>query len=114
MGHFHDLIADLRQPTRDLRGAIPDAMKGFGALHQGAMADGELSTATKELMALAISVVLHCEGCIAYHAKGAVAAGATEAQAAEAIGVALLMSGGPATTYGPMALQAFREFAAGE
>jgi AhpD family alkylhydroperoxidase len=62
-------------------------------------------------MALAISVAIHCEGCIAYHARGAAAAGATEAEAAEAISVALLMSGGPGTTYGPMALQAFREFA---
>ncbi|HSL58718.1 MAG TPA: carboxymuconolactone decarboxylase family protein [Acidimicrobiales bacterium] len=111
MGHFHDVIAELRQPTRDLRGLAPEAMGGFGQLHAAAMADGALSTKVKELMALSISITTHCEGCIAYHAKGAAAAGATEAEVVEAISVALLMSGGPATTYGPMALSAYREFA---
>jgi hypothetical protein len=32
---------------------------------------------------------------------------------AEAIGVAILMSGGPATVYGPRALAAFQAFAEG-
>ena len=62
MGRFHDLIHDLRQPTRDLRAAIPDAWAGYSELHQAAMADGALPGRLKELIALAIAAVNGCDG----------------------------------------------------
>ncbi|MEZ5140745.1 MAG: hypothetical protein R2711_18830 [Acidimicrobiales bacterium] len=40
MGHYADVAADLRDPTRALRRAIPDTWAGFGQLHQHAVADG--------------------------------------------------------------------------
>ena len=107
----HELVESLRQPTRDLRKAIPDTWKGFATLHHSAVADGALPAKVKELMALAIAVVEGCEGCIAYHAHGAARQGATEEEVAEALGVAVLMRGGPASVYGPIALETFREFA---
>ena len=109
--HAEELIAELKGPTRYLRSLIPNTWQGFSELHQQALMDGALSTKTKELMALAIAVTGGCEGCIAYHARGAALSGATELEAAEAIGVALLMGGGPSSVYGPMALDAFKEFA---
>lgn len=109
--HYHQVAADLRQPTRDLRRAIPDTWAGFAQLHQSAMAEGALPTKVKELMALVVGVVKHCDGCVAYHARGAAAAGATEEELVEALGVALLMEGGPASVWAPRALEAFREFA---
>jgi len=112
MGHFHDVAADLRQPTRDLRRAIPETWAGFAELHRSAMADGALPTRIKELMALVIGVSEHCDGCVAYHARAAAAAGATREEVAEALGVALLMGGGPASVWAPRALSAFDEFAA--
>ena len=75
---------------------------------------GALDTRTKELIALAIAVVTHCDGCIASHAQGAARAGATRQEAAEALGVAMLMHGGPATIYAPRAYAAFCEFADGQ
>lgn len=110
MGYYLDKIRDLRGPTKDLRDHLPDAWAGWSQLHKEAVADGVLPGKVKELIALAISVAEGCEGCIAYHASGAVRAGASEEEAAEAIGVALLMRGGPATDYGPRALEAVREF----
>jgi AhpD family alkylhydroperoxidase len=74
------------------------------------MADGALSTKTKELIALAIAVTERCDGCIAYHAKAAALQGATAEEVAEALAVALLMAGGPASVYGPRAWAAFCEF----
>jgi AhpD family alkylhydroperoxidase len=112
MTSFTDVLHDLRQPTRDLRHAQPDVWKGFGALHSAAMADGALPARVKELMALAISVVKQCDGCIANHARSAARLGATPDEVAEALGVALLMDGGPATVYGPRAFAAYKEFAA--
>ena len=108
--HYHQVAADLRAPTRDLRHAIPDTWAGFAQMHKSAVAEGVLPTKVKEWMALVVGVVKHCDGCVAYHARAAAAAGATEAEVVEALGVALLMEGGPASVWAPRALEAFREF----
>ncbi|MBP9065315.1 MAG: carboxymuconolactone decarboxylase family protein [Candidatus Microthrix sp.] len=111
MSHYHDIAADLREPSKSLRAAIPEVYGAFGALHQAATGDGALSGKTKELIALAISVVKQCDGCIGNHAKAAARQGATPDEVADALGVAFLMDGGPATVYGPRAWAAFHEFA---
>lgn len=112
MEHFHDLLDDLKEPTRSLSRAIPDAWAGFAHLHQAAMADGALPARTKELMALLVAVVKGCEGCIGYHAKAAARRGATAEEVAETLAVALLMDGGTASTHGPTAWAAFSELSA--
>jgi AhpD family alkylhydroperoxidase len=96
---------------RELRRAVPEVYKGFGELHHASFAPGALDAKTKELIALAIAVIERCDGCIAAHAQSAARAGATRQEAAEAIGVAFLMGGGPASIYGPRAYDAFCEFA---
>lgn len=111
-GHFHDIIDDLREPTRDFRKAASDSWSGFGDLHKAAVADGTLPGSTKELVALAIAVATHCDGCVAYHAKGAAVKGAAREEVVEVLEVALLMAGGPASVWAPRALAAFDEFAA--
>jgi AhpD family alkylhydroperoxidase len=110
--HHHQVLDDLKLQHRDLRRAIPDVYKGFVELSQAAMATGAVDAAIKELIAVAIGVVEGCEGGISSHARAAVRAGATEEQAAEILGVAIMMRGGPATIYGARAFTAFREFAA--
>ena len=107
---YRELVNELRQPTRDLRDAIPETWAAFGKLHEHAVADGALSAKVKELIATAIAVTDGCDGCIAYHTRAAARQGASESEMAEALGVALLMKGGPASVYGPLAFAAFREF----
>jgi AhpD family alkylhydroperoxidase len=101
---------DLREPSRQLRRAIPDVYSGFAAMHDAALVDGALSRKHKELIAFAIATTERCDGCIAAHARAAAKAGASPEEAAEAIGVTILMQGGPATIYGPRAYDAFLEF----
>jgi AhpD family alkylhydroperoxidase len=102
---------ELREPSRALRHAIPGVYEGYRQLHSAAFAAGVLEAKAKELIALAVAVSKQCDGCIASHARGAARTGATEAEVAEALGVAIAMNGGPATVYGPRAFAAFREFA---
>jgi AhpD family alkylhydroperoxidase len=109
---YGTVIEGLKEPSRSLSQAIPDVWAGFSQMHKAAVADGVLPSKIKELMALAIAVVKQCDGCIAYHAKAAARKGATPEEVAEALGVALLMDGGTASTYGPRAWDAYREFAA--
>lgn len=109
----HDRLAALREPTKRLRKLIPDVFDGFLTISRTSLADGELSAKHKELIALALAVSQHCEGCIDYHARGAARRGATEQEVAEALGVTILMNGGPAASaYAPHALEVFIEFAA--
>lgn len=113
MGHSHgkDVLDDLAPLTRDLRKAIPDVYDGFRALHSASFAPGALEVKYKELIALAIAVSSECDGCIASHSRAAAKAGATPSEAAEALGVTILMGGGPATIWAPRAYAAFCEFA---
>lgn len=114
MGHYHDVQSELRGPYRRLGELIPGVVGAYAGLHRGAMGDGALSARTKELVALAIAITRECDGCIASHARSAARRGATEAEVAEAIGVTILMNGGPGTVWGPRALEAFQEFSATE
>lgn len=110
--HFATSLQDLRGPLREIRQHIPDTWGGFVQLAQHAIADGAIPARIKEVFAVAIAVTDGCEGCIAHHAKAAVRAGASEQEFAEALGVALLMGGGPASMHAPTAWAAFQEFRA--
>jgi AhpD family alkylhydroperoxidase len=114
MGHHHEILDELRGPTKSLRRAVPDTWAAFVALHDQAVAEGEVPARIKEATALAISVAQRCDGCIAYHAKAAARAGATPGEVGELLGVALLMGGGTASVYAPRAWDAFNEFLAEE
>jgi AhpD family alkylhydroperoxidase len=111
MSYGQAVQEELREPARALRRAIPAVFDGYRQMHAAAYAAGALDEKAKELIALAIAVSKQCDGCIASHARGAVRTGATEAEVAEALGVAIAMDGGPGTVYGPRAFAAFREFA---
>ena len=85
-------------------------MAAFATLQQASQADGALSAKVKELMALAIGIAVHCEGCVTYHVHGALDAGASPQEVAETVGVAVMMGGGPSVVYGAEALEALAQF----
>jgi len=110
---FLDYVAyrdDLENGLAQLGRELPGPMSGFARLHRKATADGALSGSVKEMMALAISIVAGCEGCIAYHAHDAIEAGASRDELLETIGVAILMGGGPASIYATKAMEAVDQF----
>lgn len=95
-----------------LRQGAPEAMKSFGSLAAAATATHALDTKTKELMALAIGIATHCEGCVAYHTKMARQHGATREDVVETVALAVYMGGGPAAVFGADALRAYDQFSA--
>ncbi|MCW2601219.1 MAG: putative carboxymuconolactone decarboxylase [Frankiales bacterium] len=108
----HETLAEVARQGRALREAIPEVYAGYAAMSQAAIeTEGELSPKIRELIALAIAVSKQCDGCVASHARGAAKRGATSQEVAEAIGVAIMMNGGPGTVWGPRAYAAFQEFA---
>lgn len=105
-------IAELDEYAQELRKLIPEAITAFGSLSRAAQSAGTLDKKCKELVALAIAVATHCEGCIAYHARGALRAGANRQEVAEALAVSIQMGGGPALNYAADALRAYDQFGA--
>jgi AhpD family alkylhydroperoxidase len=83
--------------------------RAFLELEGAAFADGELSKATKELIAIGTSVVIDCESCMQWHTEQAASAGASEGQVLEAVEVGMEMGGGPATASARFALQVMAE-----
>ena len=87
-----------RQWMKELAGNAV-TLSAFTSMQVAATAEGELGTKVKELMALAIAITIQCEGCIIYHLRNALEAGASDKEVYEAADVAILMGGGPAVVY---------------
>ena len=108
---FTQIANDVIAGIGALRRETPDTMKAFGALSAAATGAGALDSKTKELMALAIGIAVHCDGCVAYHTKMAHQRGATKQEVLETVALAIYMGGGPAVVYGADALRAQEQFA---
>ena len=99
------------EEAKHMNGVLGEVMKAYGGLHKSVMVDGALDKKTKELIAIGIGIARMCEGCIMSHVRGALKAGATKEQIAEAVAVAVLLGGGPGTVYGAKAIAAMEQFA---
>lgn len=109
---YPEIVKHLAGVMRDMHGGIPDTMKGYAQCADAAKSANALDPKIKELMATAISISLRCDGCIGFHVRGAVRAGATRQEMMDTIAVSIMMNGGPATVYGAYALEAYDQFAA--
>lgn len=105
--NWAEILKSVGQNAGALAKSSPQTMQAFGALAKAASSDAALDKKTKELMAIAISICIRCDGCIAYHVNAAIKAGATREEMVETISVAIEMGGGPSTVYGADALAAF-------
>ena len=85
----------------------PEVAEAFGAFGAAALADGEVSALTKEMIAVALSVSSQCTKCISSHVINFINLGGTREQLAEIVGVNILMGGGPTSVYAGKAIDAF-------
>ncbi len=94
---------------KEMSSLHPELAKGFGALSRGAATTQHLDAKTRELIALAVAITTRCDGCIDAHVRKAKVAGATKAEIAEALGVAIALNAGAAFTYALHTLDAVEE-----
>jgi AhpD family alkylhydroperoxidase len=107
--NYRKTMQDVSTNLKKLRADIPDTMKGFGALAQAATRAGELDKKTKELIAVALGVAARCDACIGFHVQSLIEQGGSRAELEEALGMAVLMGGGPSLMYAADALGAYDE-----
>ncbi|WP_255575309.1 carboxymuconolactone decarboxylase family protein [Caldovatus aquaticus] len=99
----------LRERGRELSALHPELVKAFTALSGAAAKTQHLDAKTRELIAVAITAITTCEGCMDAHVRKAKAAGATREEIAEALGVAVALSAGSAFTHALHVLDAAAE-----
>jgi AhpD family alkylhydroperoxidase len=85
----------------------PDTVKGYGTLGGAGRHTGHLDAKTRELIAVAVSITLRCDGCITVHTDAARKLGATQEEIAEALGVAVGVNAGAAIVYSTRVLDAY-------
>ena len=61
------ITTEMSAAVKELRAGAPNVMKEFSALARAALEPKALDSKTKELIALAISVAVRCDPCIAFH-----------------------------------------------
>lgn len=108
--NYVELGRELDKGIVALARQAPEVMGAYRKVASAASKDGALDTKTKELMALAIGISTQCEGCIVFHMRNALKAGATKDEVIDTIGVAIEMGGGPAVVSGASALDVYDQF----
>jgi AhpD family alkylhydroperoxidase len=73
---------------------MPDTAEAFGQMRNSIFKDGFLDVKTKELVAVASSVLMRCQFCVETHSKRAISAGATKEEIVESISIAMFIAAG--------------------
>ena len=87
-----------------MEAVTPEIMQAFRVFDAAAFGEGALSVKMKELIAVAVALTTQCPYCIEIHAKKAKAAGASDAELAEAAWVAAAIRAGGAVTHATHAI----------
>jgi AhpD family alkylhydroperoxidase len=92
---------------KEISAANPDIVKAYMAFSQANAKSQTMDAKTRELIALAVSITLRCDGCINAHTDAAIKAGATKAEVIDALGVAVMVNAGAAMVYSARTVDAF-------
>ena len=109
---FH--AVDTSTQFRKMRDLAPEAFRAFLDFDQKAFKDGAIPAKMKELMAVAIAQITQCPWCVDAHTRKALRAGASDAEIAETIFVAMAMAAGAAWSHGGLVLQCLQEHQAAQ
>ncbi len=107
---YKDITGSISSSLVKLRKEMPDVMNAFSALSQAATKEGALDKKTKELIALALGIAGHCDGCIGFHVQTLIKLGVKREEFLEMLAMTVYMGGGPSLMYAAEALNAFEEF----
>ncbi len=108
--NYKQMTEELLPFVTTLHKELPGVMQAFSSMGKAATQDNALNKKTKELIAIALAVANHCEGCIGFHVQALVKLGVTREELIETLGMAIYMGGGPSVMYAAEALHAFADF----
>ena len=109
---YKEKMDGMRAELRVMSKAIPDAMRGFGAMEKAITEGGVLDKRQKEWLAIAMAIIIRCEPCVNFHVNALMKAGGTREELSDICAVAIQMGGGPGMMYAAHALACWDELAA--
>ena len=111
MSHYHD-SADLKL-VPELKKLAPNEFEAFAGLDAIVRKeDGAIPRKYRELIAIAVACTTQCPYCLDVHTRGAIRAGATREEVAEASLLAAALRAGAAVTHGALAVKLFDQHSA--
>ncbi len=109
-GGYRDRLRRNAAAGRKLSNHQPELHESYWRTHELAMEEGALDRKSKELIGLALVVVMQCELCITFHLRACLRAGATSDEIYEVLNVAVMQGSGAAMVYAGHAVEALDEF----
>ena len=106
-------IEKINRDTKEAHEFLSEHSKTYGAFVQlanEAFTEGAINKKNKELMAVGISMAIHCDPCLVWHMNESLRLGASDREIIEAMEVAMEMGGGPATVSARFALKVLEYF----
>lgn len=110
MKNYRKEFEHLVRLKKALEHEIPETMHGFEKMQRNHSMDGALEAKTKEMIALGISIVSGCEGCMITHLQHALDCGATRSEIMEVLSVSVMMGGSPSVIKAGVALEAMDQY----
>ena len=109
---YKEKMDSMRGELRVMSKAIPEAMRGFGAMEKAIGEAGVLDKRQKEWVALGMAIISRCEPCINFHVGALMKAGGSREELADICAMAIQMGGGPGMMYAGHAMACWNELAA--
>jgi AhpD family alkylhydroperoxidase len=105
---WNEYHTQVQQGIAEIGRANPDIVRGYRTLTESGKKSDVLGAKTRELIALAVAVVVQCDGCIVVHTDAALKNGATQEEILEALSVAIAVKAGSALIFSTRALDAVK------
>lgn len=106
-----ELYRDKFNKTKDARKrliqAMPEVMNGLFDITTTARSEGALNAKTKELISLAMSIMIKCDECVLHHTIALYELGCTREELVECLELAIVLQSCPGLKYSQLALDCF-------
>jgi alkylhydroperoxidase/carboxymuconolactone decarboxylase family protein YurZ len=112
MATAHETMATMIRENELLKQTVPSVEEAIWGVQRAAIErESALDSKTRVLIGYAIAASKQDEGCLAMLAPDLAKKGATMQEVADAMGVVILMNGGPGHVWAAHGLAVFEEFA---
>jgi AhpD family alkylhydroperoxidase len=105
---WNEYHAQVLKTIAEIGRTSPDIVRGYRTLSDAGAKTDQLDPKIRELIAVAVAVIVQCDGCIAVHTEAALKHGATQQEIIEVLGVAVAVKAGSALIYSTRALDAVK------
>lgn len=103
---WNEYHAQVLRGIAEIGRANVDIVRGYRTLSDAGKKTDLLGPKVRELIAVAVAVIVQCDGCIAVHTEAALKNGATREEILEALSVAIAVKAGSALIYSTRAMDA--------